>query len=175
MNQYQSWGNFWRTFRSIGPYRLSWETSHQGIGPHGFSLKLIWTNGSQISLYVAEGVWPPGEVQRFWSLQSQPPFSLRPSLRPFRSLGCEDESHVAWISVRSSVFFQIWNWHRACHDILILSKTSCSDPAAAGPQCECSIQSAVTFGSTWGVARLPKFLSLFAEAWFLAEVFRGGL
>ena len=52
--------------------------------------------------------------------------------------------------VRSSVSFQIWKWHRACHDILILSKTSCSDPAAAGPECECPIQSAFTSRSTRG-------------------------
>ena len=51
--------------------------------------------------------------------------------------------------VRSSVSFQIWKWHRACHDILIISKTSYNDPAAAaGPQCEWTIESAPASGST---------------------------
>ena len=89
---------------------------------------------------------------------------------------------------RSSVSFQIWKGHRICHDILVLSKTSCTDPAAVGPQCECPIQSACTSGSTWGsLLGFQKFLSLFAEAWpktpassarylrevFVAEIFRG--
>ena len=43
-------GDFWQTFRAIGPYRLALKTRHQGICPYEFALKLIWTNGSQISL-----------------------------------------------------------------------------------------------------------------------------
>ena len=77
-------------------------------------------------------------MQRFWSLQAQPPFSLRPGLRAFRSLDCKAESHVAWTCAffRLTVSFQTWKWYRACHDILSISKTSCRDPAAVGPQCK---------------------------------------
>ena len=46
-------GNFWRTWRAIGPYEFSWKQRQMGPLVHtNFSLKFIWTNGSQISLKV---------------------------------------------------------------------------------------------------------------------------
>ena len=44
--------NFWRTLRAIGPYELPWKQGKGDIGPYEFPLKLMWTNGSQISLKV---------------------------------------------------------------------------------------------------------------------------
>ena len=42
-------GEFLTTFRGIGLCRFSLNARHQGNGPYGFLLKVIWTNGSQIS------------------------------------------------------------------------------------------------------------------------------
>ena len=52
LDQYQSRGKLLTNFQGHWSVLICPETRHQGIGPYGFPLKFIWTNGSQISLKV---------------------------------------------------------------------------------------------------------------------------
>ena len=46
-------GNFWRTFRTIGPYEFPRKRYGPLIGPYEFPQEKVWTNGPQSSLKVS--------------------------------------------------------------------------------------------------------------------------